>query len=67
MTEGSEEAVRRLRASGLPRTMQIDLYKLFVEEVEETSSATALEKLETDIKDAQTDVQEAAANATNSH
>jgi len=54
------EALRMLARSGLPSDTQRELYELYAEDCEEHSRATALENLDSAIKDAQ---QEAAVEA----
>ena len=45
------DAVTMLRASGLSQSEQQDLYEMYQEDCEEYSEYTALEKLETGIRD----------------
>ena len=48
-----QKAINMLKASGLSREAMIELLELYDEEAEDTSELNALEKLASDIKDAQ--------------
>jgi hypothetical protein len=48
-----QKAINMLKASGLSRETMIELLELYDEEAEDTAELNALEKLASDIKDAQ--------------
>lgn len=48
-----QEAIKLIRESGLDKITKIDLYELYLEECEDTSVATAMDRLVSDVKDAQ--------------
>lgn len=47
----ADQAVKLLKESGLEQSEQFELLELFVEDLEEHSEATALDKLQTSIDD----------------